>query len=354
MKKNIFFAFAMVALLSLFSCEKDETRAILKDDVSASSVSAPTANAAIVLNRDNQDAVTVFTWTAVDYGFQASITYTLQAVYNDVTEVQLAEGSNILTASISASSLNKKLIAAGVVGGTTVPLKIRVISNVQGNSSLATLGSEVNVTVATYSDKKTYDWIYLVGNFQGWNAGAPNDSIKSEIGAKLYEGYVFMTTTDADIQGKFNQHKGWDTGFCWGLGASAGVLSNDGGAGNIPFASPAVAGTYHLTADLNGLTYSKELFEVGIIGSATPTSWGSDTKLKYNNELDVWELGSIALTGGGEIKFRKNSAWDIAWGGTLDALSTSGGNIAVATSGNYSVTLDLKSTPMTCKLKLVQ
>lgn len=101
----------------------------------------------------------------------------------------------------------------------------------------------VKVAVTTFSDKKSYDWIYAVGNFQGWKVDAPTDSIKSEIGAKAYEGYVYMTTAVADIQGKLNERKAWTDGFCWGAGATAGSLSNDGGAGNLTFASPAVAGT---------------------------------------------------------------------------------------------------------------
>lgn len=43
----------------------------------------------------------------------------------------------------------------------------------------------------------------------------------------------------------------------------------------------------------------------------------------------------------------------VAWGGSLDNLSTTGGDIKIAASGTYSVTVDLrKITPMTCTLKL--
>jgi len=53
----------------------------------------------------------------------------------------------------------------------------------------------------------------------------------------------------------------------------------------------------------------------------------------------------------GEIKFRANDAWDLALGGTVDALTTTGGNLAIAAAGNYTITLDLSKATYTCTIK---
>jgi starch-binding outer membrane protein SusE/F len=42
----------------------------------------------------------------------------------------------------------------------------------------------------------------------------------------------------------------------------------------------------------------------------------------------------------GSFKFRANDAWTINWGGSLGGLTQDGANIAVATAGNYTITLD--------------
>jgi len=52
----------------------------------------------------------------------------------------------------------------------------------------------------------------------------------------------------------------------------------------------------------------------------------------------------------GEIKFRANDAWDLALGGTVDALTTSGGNLAIAAAGNYTITLDLSKATYSCTI----
>ena len=46
----------------------------------------------------------------------------------------------------------------------------------------------------------------------------------------------------------------------------------------------------------------------------------------------------------GEMKFRANDAWDINFGddGANGSLEYGGANIAIASAGNYTITLDLK------------
>lgn len=349
MKKLKYFILLAISVFTFSSCEKDEDRVVVyEDSVAPAVVSAPVNGVQLVLNRATKDALVTFNWTTVDYGISAIVTYTVEAHYNNKAVV-LASVNDMNTVSVATDFMNRKLLSIDVVGGTTVDVDFYVVASL-GANGVRRFSDAINATVKTYTAEVSYEWIYLVGNFQGWNATTPTDSIKSEADLHKYEGYIYFGDANTSIEGKFNQKKSWADTFCWGAGSGAGTISNDPSAGNLVFLNPSLAGTYKITADLTAKTYSIALYEIGIIGDATPTGWSSDTKLKYNNVKDVWELSSIALIGDSKIKFRLNSDWAVAWGGSLTDLSTSGGDITIATSGTYSVVVDLKSDPMTCKL----
>jgi starch-binding outer membrane protein SusE/F len=133
-----------------------------------------------------------------------------------------------------------------------------------------------------------------------------------------------------------------DWGINYGSTAADGKTLNAGGD-NIPVTLTA---DYAITLDLshpNAYTYSANRW--GLIGSSTADGWNSDQNLTWDAVNKVFKITADLVVG--EIKFRANDAWDLALGGTVDALSTSGGNIAVATAGNYTITLDpwaLKAT----------
>lgn len=80
---------------------------------------------------------------------------------------------------------------------------------------------------------------------------------------------------------------------------------------------------------------------VGIIGTATPGGWGSDTPMVQDAmNQDLWTL-NITLVDG-EAKFRANGAWDINWGDTAFPIGTgtqNGPNIPVP-AGTYSISFN--------------
>ena len=87
---------------------------------------------------------------------------------------------------------------------------------------------------------------------------------------------------------------------------------------------------------------------LGLIGSATPTDWNSDTDFVYDAENNVLSL-DINLTNGGEYKVRANDSWDIEFPGQFGPdsdgdgfLDTKDGNFThEEPTGNYRVTLDV-------------
>ena len=80
---------------------------------------------------------------------------------------------------------------------------------------------------------------------------------------------------------------------------------------------------------------------VGIIGTATPGGWDSDTSMVQDaNDPNVWTL-TIKLTDG-EAKFRANDAWDINWGSSdfPSGTATQNGPNMKVVAGDYTVTFN--------------
>ena len=78
---------------------------------------------------------------------------------------------------------------------------------------------------------------------------------------------------------------------------------------------------------------------IGIIGSATPTGWGSDTDLATTDNITY----TITMTFvSGEAKFRQDDAWTVNWGSLAFPTGTGtqdGQNIQVP-AGTYTVTFN--------------
>ncbi len=83
----------------------------------------------------------------------------------------------------------------------------------------------------------------------------------------------------------------------------------------------------------------------GIIGSATPTGWSSDTNLNYNLTTKIYSI-SMLLTGGGEFKFRLDDSWSMNYGddGNNLTLDQNGANIPVPVTGTYLVKANFGNT----------
>lgn len=98
-----------------------------------------------------------------------------------------------------------------------------------------------------------------------------------------------------------------------------------------------VTGAYNFQ-ELNPAVYTT----LGLIGSATSSSWNSSTAMtKSSTDPHSWLLEDVTLTDG-DGKFRANDSWDINWGGSSFPAGTAvqnGQNIAL-TAGKYQVTFN--------------
>jgi hypothetical protein len=82
---------------------------------------------------------------------------------------------------------------------------------------------------------------------------------------------------------------------------------------------------------------------VGLIGSATPGNWDTDTDMMIADperiDLNTWTL-TVFLKGGSEAKFRASDDWAVNWGATdfpTGSGTQNGANIPIPNDGYYKV-----------------
>ena len=94
---------------------------------------------------------------------------------------------------------------------------------------------------------------------------------------------------------------------------------------------------------LGSVAASAQFAGIGIIGSATPTGWDSDTDMATTDGV-VYTLNNFTLTAG-QIKFRKDNLWTENWGGATfpsGPALPNGQNLNVL-AGIYNVTFNLST-----------
>ncbi|MDX1479291.1 MAG: SusF/SusE family outer membrane protein [Saprospiraceae bacterium] len=107
---------------------------------------------------------------------------------------------------------------------------------------------------------------------------------------------------------------------------------------------PVKAGDYNIQFNsATGVYYFDFGSAIGIIGSATPFGWDSDTDMCP----DTGDVYTITLDlNQGEVKFRMDNDWAVNWGAEgfpTDTGVQNGPNIPIEVPGNYSVTFDTAS-----------
>lgn len=314
--------------LGFSACKKDQSMAVLDPaKISASALSASTNSLVLEKANQNQSAIT-FTYSKADFGFQAGATYTLQFGVKGTNFANPIE----VTLDASATTLSYK-----VLDFNALMLKLNLpfdqASNVEARVK-AFLSDKVNPVYSTPVELsvKPYpliDYIYVPGDYQGWNPSTA-DSLQSPTGNGIYSGIIdFGAKPGGSLEFKLTPKKEWTVAYG---DAGNGAISASAG-NNLKVASEY---QYKLTADLNAKTMTAEKYSFGIIGDATPTGWGSDTNMTYDNGTRTWSI-TLNLTAGGNIKFRLNDDWGTNYGGKNGTISLNGDNIAIATSGTYKV-----------------
>lgn len=196
----------------------------------------------------------------------------------------------------------------------------------------------INMEESTYEFLPATDQLYTPGNSNGWNQA--NSQILSTEDHLFFRGFAFLNG-----EFKFSSQPNWD-GTNYGSTGVEGMLTNDGGAGNLN----AAEGLYWAVVDLPHLTYTlTQINTIGVIGDATPGGWDASTALTPSENGLKW-TGTVKFNGTGSYKFRANDAWDVNLGGNEFDLVYNGDNIATPGEGTYEIVLDLTQTPYTAIL----
>lgn len=325
MKRLLIILFAVVGL---WSCEKDEVRAVMNEGVGTNiTLSAPT----LVLSKDESDnQVLTVSWTAPDFGYAAAPSYLLQIDKKggDFSEGYSTSTGAVLKKEFKGSELNAILLNLGLQPDQVQLLDVRVSVVLSSATSILSPVASLSATpYANVLDLST-PWGVVGSGYNDWGV-TPDGPFFRTSSANVFVAY--LTLMDGEI--KFRKDSGWDVNY--GDTGADGTL--DAGGDNIKV----TAGTYKITLDLDKLTYKLEKYGWGLVGDATPNGWDAPDalNLKYDEFSDQWR--AIVTLKAGEIKFRLNSGWDVNYGGENGSLVSGGSNIKVA-AGTYLVTMNLK------------
>ncbi len=196
---------------------------------------------------------------------------------------------------------------------------------------------EFNSLTGAYKFAYTSD-IGIIGNATpgGWD----NDT-------KMYydpldSNHYFITLNLLQGEAKFRANSDW--AINWGaVDFPVGVGVQNGANIPVPAAGKYLINFNKVTGDY---TFEEilEFSSIGLIGSATPGAWDTDTDLtKDGANPNLWKATVTLIDG--EAKFRANHAWAISWGDTLFPSGIgiiNGPNIPV-TAGQYVVTFNTET-----------
>ncbi|WP_339658033.1 SusE domain-containing protein [Flavobacterium frigidarium] len=349
MKKISKFLIAFVSVLTV-ACNADDvdSRPILSGTAIPEVLTPKTDDAFILLEEDATKEASMFSWSAAEYSAAVPVDYTvlMDKQGGDFTApITLATTKNALTTSVSVKQLNQSAIDLGGKPDEAASFDIMIRSKVATGALLQST-KVATITVTPYSGKVAYDfeeW-YLVGNatVSGWDNNKGNQILfRSATDPKEYKFTGYFTA------GAFKTIK--DLGSWIPMyGGEKGALAyrgTDADADPVSFVI-ATSGYYTFTMNIETLKYSLVAYNataapayttIGIIGSSTPKGWDASTAMVQSTfDKHIWSLGITSLKEG-ELKFRANDSWDVAWGATtafsgMSSNAAGSANIPVAKS----------------------
>jgi hypothetical protein len=341
------FLLLIASALLWSSCTKNDVKAYLTPG--AGPMFNSTITTLVLVQASAATTAGTFSWTAADFGYKASVTYSIQFckagtnfAASSTTEVNMGSA---LSRTFTVGDFNAKMLDI-IPYGVATQVHARVKADV--GSGVTPLYSNVitNLVITAYRDVIIYNFpqaIWIAGNYQGWDPGsAPKivDKAASGTTGSNYEGYINMTD-GSPHQFKMVKGNNWGAGD-FGQGATSLTLASPSGTNLQTVGTP---GVYYIKANTQTLIWSYTKINTwGIIGSAVPVSgWNSSVPMTFNAGAGTWTI-TTNLLGGQELKFRANDDWAINFGDDSprdNKPDYNGGNIPIALDGNYTITLDI-------------
>lgn len=340
---NIIAALVLSSGLFWACSEDDDSPVIIASD--APVITAPTSGNSYTLTEENAaEQADRFVWNKANFNVPTQVNYSLQAdlTGNDFQSPEILGETTATQLEVSVEHLNNTALALGLSPEETATLQLRVTASV--NDDFENLTSEaIDINVTPYSTEApgpSYLWVpggfQAAGGYGGdWSPAEAPQLISSASSAAEFEGYVYFA---GDAEYKFTAAPEWGNGE-YGDGGSGTLLLNDGPNLSAP------AGYYRIQVNTETLTYTLLDTDWAVIGDAIPgNTWENDVDMTYDADSKTWKITTDLQAG--ELKFRANDSWDLDYGDddADGSLEQGGTNIAIASGGNYTITLDL-STP---------
>lgn len=339
----------MAAGFLFTSCKKEEARAVLHTPASPKGF-ASSANQVTLSSGNDSAVVAKFSWEAADYGYPASVTYTL--IFDIPSDtVGATAWANAVKVTIATDSLSKSWLGTdfnhmlnqmgldpGVASPLVVRLKIDVNQSTGAASTVPSIYSDLPITVTPYHVVLNYPKLYLAGDFLSPNwtqKDQPGWIVASVKSDGNYEGYVNFPNANNNF--KLCTQPDWN-GTNYGWGTSGTTMSAAGNAGNLWFGGP---GYCRVVANTKDLTISYSPLQFRIAGDFN--GWDlSATPMTFDAATNLWTAAGVSMTAGDKFKFEGNGNWTAEFGwDSKSNLVFGGGNIIAAKTGSFTVTLDL-------------
>lgn len=365
--KMIKYIFMTLSMLLVFAACSDDDKLIYNPNNVAPGQLADIAPSYVLTMEQANEIVQTFNWGAFDLGYDAAITYTLEAdlAGNNFANAQELASGSILTADITYAKLNSAMINLqqkyGFADETEQTVEFRVKGTISSSSPLVdpVYTNVVTAKVTPYSADVEYPGVHVMGDYSGWSWDNAQKVYSYKMNT-VYEAWIFF---DGKAQNGFKfaipVDNEWNNASNWGLQdgqtpaneATSVTLWSDGGSKDIK----AYSKNYYKfsfdtsTAELKVL-YSMNTF--GIVGDGVG-GWEADVPFDFDADKQVF-VATVTVVDGA-IKFRADKGWDLNFGqlkdGETGILASGGENINV-TAGTYKITVNMNnSDEMTYKIE---
>lgn len=325
----------------LAACEKDKENVLLKETIAANDLSN-LSGSTFVLLMDNKDLTfQTFTWTEVDYGFAAVVTYTVQMdkkANNFASPIDLLTVTNATTGAITVGELNRLLLAAGLAPEAAADVQFRVKATI--HTAVTPVYSDVTeANVTPYAvvfppiymtGKATGDWSWEMYTYKILPSTAPNvyETISRFVSGEAFRffkqadynpisyNYPYFTTVsnlfenavDGDSNFKFTGTTGF---YKVTVNMTTKTVTMEAVADQVLFATGAALGGWNWDTDFVQLTWLSDGIYRATTDFANETfrffgqqGWGPvDFKYPYFNGGTVSPLFENAADGDSNFRF---------------------------------------------------
>ncbi len=312
------------------------------------------AQSSIIVNANNikKESVT-FNWNDASFGSDVQIEYVLWGKYGE-NEARIGSSfSNSLT--ITKQDLNGILTTQmGVAKNATAQISSYIVATILGTSVKEVVSNEITYNVSTFESPRR--WLYMPGEYQGWDIGNAPMFWETEGGTNVYETLVKMEDLDP-VNGaagfKVTDAQNWSSGnFGTGTFTPDWTLPLEDGDNFMVDISSVNIFTFSVNTAKNTISKT-DVKSVTIIGSFGGWEAG-ELDMEYDPKTNIWSSPAVTFSGDLNFLVRLDKSWDKKIGTNNKAsefveggieLEKGAGDILVPEAGTYVMRLHANRTP---------